>query len=79
MIFGITDADNIYYCTKNQMRGLFVGGDMDILFFGSFHGKMTISPPTHNPPHLIFDTVIYIVSIFCQTKNQVGGSCVGGV
>ena len=51
------------------------GGDMIILFFGSFYGKMTISPPTH----LIFGTVIDIVSIFYQTKNNVGGSYVGGV
>ena len=28
-IFGmVKDADNIYYCTKNQMRGFCVGGDM---------------------------------------------------
>ena len=27
----IKDADNIYYCTKNQVRGLCVGGDMAIL------------------------------------------------
>ena len=31
------------------------------------------------PTHLIFGTVIYIFSIFCHAKNQVGGSCVGGV
>ena len=43
------NTDNIYYCTKNQVRGLGVGGDMVILFFGLFHDKMTISPPTHNP------------------------------
>ena len=42
-------ADNLYYCTKNQVCRLCVGGDMAILVFGSFHGKMTISPPTHNP------------------------------
>ena len=31
-LFGIIkDADNIYYCTKNQVRGLCVGGDMAIL------------------------------------------------
>ena len=57
MIFGmIKDAENIYCCTKNQVRGLCVG-DMVILFFGWFHGKMTISPPTH----LIFGTVIDII------------------
>ena len=26
------DADNIYYCTKNQVRVLYVGGNMVILF-----------------------------------------------
>ena len=31
------------------------------------------------PTYLIFSTVIDIVSIFCHTKNQVGGSCVGEV
>ena len=32
LIFGMRkDADNIYYCTKNQVRGLCVGGDMVIL------------------------------------------------
>ena len=29
MIFGrVKDTDNVYYCTKNQMRGLCVDGDM---------------------------------------------------
>ena len=50
MIFGMDkDADYIYYYTKNQVRGLCVGEDIVILFFASFHGKMTIPPPTHNP------------------------------
>ena len=35
---------------------------------------MTRSQPTH----LIFGTVIYMVSIFYHTTNQVGGLCVGG-
>ena len=60
------------------MHELCVGGDMVILFFGSFHGKMTISPPTQ-PTDVIFGRVIDIASIFYHTKNQVGGSCVGGV
>ena len=43
LIFGIIkDADNIYYCTKNQVRGLCLGGNMVIIFFGSFLGEMTI-------------------------------------
>ena len=29
----IKDADIIFYSTKNQVRGLCVGGDMVILFF----------------------------------------------
>ena len=33
LIFG---TENICYSTKNQGRGLCVGGDMTILFFGSF-------------------------------------------
>ena len=37
------------WLVKNQVRRLCVGGDMVILFFGSFYGKMIISPPTHNP------------------------------
>ena len=50
MIFAmVKDVDNIYYCAKNQGHGLCVGGDIIILFFGLFHGKMTISPPIHNP------------------------------
>ena len=36
---------------------------------------MVISPPTHNPRTL--GTVIYIISIFYRTKNQVRGLCVG--
>ena len=37
LIFGtVKDTDNIYYSTKNQVRGLYVGGDMAILFFGDF-------------------------------------------
>ena len=37
----VKDNDNIYYSTKNQVRGLYVGGDMAILFFGDFarHGE----------------------------------------
>ena len=32
-IFGtVKDTENIYYLTKNQVRGLHVGGDMAILF-----------------------------------------------
>ena len=31
------------------------------------------------PTHLIFGTVIDIVSIFYHTKNQVGGLCIGGI
>ena len=42
----ITDFDNIYYCNKNQVGGLCVGGDMVILFVGLFHGKMNIFPRT---------------------------------
>ena len=34
LIFGmVKDAANIYYCTKNQVGGLCVGGDIVILFF----------------------------------------------
>ena len=40
--------------------------------------KIHISAYTQ-PTHLIFGTVIDIVSIFYHTKNQVGGLCVGGV
>ena len=80
LIFGmVKDTDNIYYCTKNQAREFCVDRDMVILFVGSFHGKMTISPPTHNPRIWFFGKVIDIVSIFYHTKNQVGGLCVGGV
>ena len=39
----VNNTDNIYYCTKNQVHGLCVGGDMVILFFGSFHAKIAIS------------------------------------
>ena len=40
-------ADNMYYCTNNQGHGLCVRGDMVILFFDLFHGK--IYSPAHNP------------------------------
>ena len=73
------DVDNIYYCTKNQVRDLCVDGDMVLLFFGLFHGKLTISPPTQNAYALDF----WYSNRYCQhlyhTKNQVGGSYVGGV
>ena len=36
----VKDADYIHYCTKNQGRGLCVGGDT--LVFVKFFGKMTI-------------------------------------
>ena len=32
----VKDTDNIYYSTKNEVRGLCVGGDMVILFFCHF-------------------------------------------
>ena len=63
----VKNADNIYYSTKNQVRGLCVGGDMVILFYGLFYGEMTISPPTHNPR--IFGTLIDIASIFYQKSD----------
>ena len=37
----IKDADHIYYCTKNQVRGLFVGGDT-LIFCKFVFGKLTI-------------------------------------
>ena len=37
MIFGrVIDIVSIFYSTKNQVRGLCVGGDMAILFVGHF-------------------------------------------
>ena len=70
----LKNTSNIFTASKNRVRGLCVNGDMVILCFGSFYGKMTTSPPTH----LIFGTVIDIVRIIDHIKNQVGGSCVGG-
>ena len=33
-IYGmLKDAGNTYYCTKNQVRGLCAGGDMDVIFW----------------------------------------------
>ena len=52
-------AGNTYYGTKNQVRGLWVGGDMVILCVGSFHNKMAIPPPTHNPRTFQFNPGIY--------------------
>ena len=60
----IKDAARIYYCTKNQVRGLCVGGDIVILCKSS---QMAYTQPTH----LIFGTVTDIVMIFHHTKNQV--------
>ena len=45
----VKDAENIYCCTENQVRGLCVGGDMVILHLNERYNKMTTSPPTHNP------------------------------
>ena len=41
----VKDTDNIYYSTKNQVRGLCVGGDMAILFFGDFTEFRENRPP----------------------------------
>ena len=50
MIFGmIKDADNIDYCTKNQVRWLCVGGDIVILFVSD---PAVFATKTENP--LIF-------------------------
>ena len=40
----IKDTDNIFYSTKNQVRGLCVGGDMVILFFFSDPAVFTRTP-----------------------------------
>ena len=58
------------------MSGLYVGGDMAILFFGSFYAKMSISSPTHTYA-LDFCTVIDIQ--LASFINLVGGLCVCGV
>ena len=43
------------------------------------HGKNKIHISAYTQPaHLIFGTVIDIVSIFYHTKKHVGGLCVGG-
>ena len=72
----VKDADNIYYCNKNQVvcRGRYGHFTME-----QTNNKMAISPRTHNPRTLILGTVIYIVSIFYHAKNQVGGLCVGKI
>ena len=44
---------------------------MVILFFGSFHDKKAIYPPTHNPRTWFFVTVIYIVNIFYVLRDVV--------
>ena len=41
----VKDTDNTYYSTKNQVRGLCVGGDMAILFFGNFTEIRENRPP----------------------------------
>ena len=46
LIFGtVKDTNNIYYSTKNQLRGLCVGGDMAIVFFGNFKWIRENRPP----------------------------------
>ena len=64
--------------TKNQVRGLCVGGDMIILFFGSFHGKMTISRPTHNQIFVFLDEEIIAetaaVSVSSSTSSSLMNS-----
>ena len=51
---------------QNQGRGLCVGGDT--LIFSSFHGKITIFPPTHN----LRTWTIFTVSVFelCFEKQN---------
>ena len=59
------------------MRGFCVGGDMEILP-NKFTKNERIFAYTQLT-HLIFRTVIDIVSIVYYTKNNVGWLCVGGV
>ena len=74
----VKDADNIYYCTKNQVRGLCVGGDMAILFLVCSMGKWPYLR-LHTTHALDFSTVIDIAHILYHPKNQVAGLCVSGV
>ena len=48
LIFGSgIDIVSIFYRTKNQVRGLCVGGDMSILFFGDFEVIREKRPPRY--------------------------------
>ena len=54
----VKDADNISYCTKNQVCGLCVGGDMIILFLvGSMVKWPCISVYAHD---------FWYSNIYCQ-------------
>ena len=45
----VKDTVETYYCDKNQVRGLCVGGDIANLPWNEPKNKVAISPPTHNP------------------------------
>ena len=47
--YTVKDTDDTYYCNKNQVRWLCVGGDIAILSWNEPKNKVTISRPTHNP------------------------------
>ena len=72
----VKDTGNIFYCTQNQVSGLCAGGDMIILFFGLFHGKMAISPPTkfNNfpafPPKFPSGNSVVIFDIFLSSWSR---------
>ena len=83
LIFGILKyADNIYYFTKNHVRGLCVGGDMTILFL-----VRSIIKWTYFPLRTTHALNFWYSNIYCKdllpykksgVKNQ-GKLWIGGV
>ena len=63
----VKDADNIYYCTKNQVRGLCVGGDMAILLWN----EQQLYGSNRADPFLDGMSVYGKLSVYHRTKHQV--------
>ena len=61
----VKDTDNIYYSTKNEVRGLCVGGDMVILFFCHFT-EFGENGPHPNRTCNKGGVGVYIFTIFVQ-------------
>ena len=74
----VKDTDNIVYSTKNQVRGLCVGGDLVILFFSYpavfTHTKNGLVCYTHTQNLIVFTKIKkwnFWIQFFPNFQNEV--------